>query len=126
MQQISTELKSAMLGGVLTWLGSGAKVQVYGSAQPDFGATVSDTPLVAIPLQSPAGVVSGGVLTLSKTDEVMVTTEGTAVWARIVNADGVIGMDVAVSANDGGAPLQLSSLTLYAGGYLRLLAGTLS
>jgi hypothetical protein len=126
MQQISTELKSAMLGCVLTWLGSGAKVQVYGSAQPDFGATVSDTPLVAIPLQSPAGVVSGGVLTLSKTDEVMVTTAGTAVWARIINSDGVIGMDVAVSANDGGAPLQLSSLTLYAGGYLRLLSGTLS
>lgn len=126
--QISTALRDARLVAVLTFLALGtenAKVQIFDGVQPDFGATPVGAPLVEIALNEPVGTVAGGVLTVTTTSEYMVANSGVATWARVINGEGTIAWDCAVGDLNGAGPLKLSSTTLYAGGYTRLVGGTI-
>lgn len=126
--QISSALNDYRLAAVISFLAIGttnAKVQIYDGTQPAFGGTPSDVPLVEILLVEPCGTVEDGLLTLEPTDEYLITRSGTATWARVINGNGDLAWDCAVTDLNGAGPLKLSQTTLYAGGYTRLVSGAL-
>lgn len=126
--QISTELNDFRLGGVLTWAAQGenhAVAEIYTGTQPAFGAAPTGLLLCTIEFAEPMGVISGGEMTLAPTEEYMNTASGEATWARIKNGAGSHGWDCAVSDLAGSAPLKMASTQLYAGGYARIVSGTL-
>lgn len=126
--QISPELNNYRLQGVVDFFALGtepAKAMIYDGAQPAFGAAPAGNLLIEIPLVEPIGAISNGVLAIAATPEAMVALTGDATWARLVNGDGTLGWDCAVSDMAGNAPLRLASTTLYAGGYGRIVSGTI-
>lgn len=127
--QISTELNDFRLGGVIEWAQQGAEhatAEIYDGTQPAFGADPTGcTLLVVIVFAEPMGVISGGEMSITTTEEAMNVASGIAAWARIKNGAGSHGWDCAVSDLAGAAPLKMASTQLYAGGYARIVSGTL-
>lgn len=126
--EISLELANARLTAVVDWLmlgSSPAYAEIYDGVQPAFGADPGKSPLVAVSFKEPIGTITDAVLDITPTDEYMITTSGVPTWARIKNGAGTHGWDCAVSDLTGTSPLKLSSTTLYAGGYARIVSGTL-
>lgn len=124
---ISIAHNEARLGGTLTFLDTGpnqARIRIYGGVRPASGAAPG-TLLVEIPLDQPAGVVSGGVLTLSSAALPLITNSGVATWARIVTANAAYAFDCDVSDNTGAGEIQLPNTTLFAGGKTSLVSGVL-
>ena len=125
---ISTELNNYRLNGVIAFLSAGAenaKANIYDGARPALGGTPSGNLLASIVLMEPIGIVANGLLTITPTDEVMITNTGQATWARIVNGNGALAWDCDVSDLNGSGELRLPSTTLYAGGYTRIVSGVL-
>ena len=81
--------------------------------------------LVEIKLTKPAGTIAGGLLTLTQQEDGLISATGIATWARIKNGNGEHGWDCAVSDLAGSAPLKMASTQLYAGGYARIVSGSL-
>jgi hypothetical protein len=124
--QISQGLNEARLAAVIDYLALGttnAKVTFYDGTQPAFGGTAT-TALAEILLVEPVGTVSGNALTLTPTDEYMVTQTGVVTWARVVNGNGDLAFDCAVTNMAGAGPIKVSDTQLYAGGYTRISSGT--
>ena len=127
MIQISTELNEYRLNGVIAFLAVGAdnaRADIYDGVRPAFGGSPT-TPLASIILVEPIGTVASGLLTLTPTPEVLIVATGQATWARIVNGNGALAWDCDVSDLNGTGELRLSSTALYAGGYTRIVSGTL-
>jgi hypothetical protein len=125
---ISTELNAYRLNGVIAFLALGsenAKIHVYDGARPPLGSPPAGNLLASILLVEPIGTVADGLLILMPTPEVLIVASGEAAWARIVNGDGALAWDCDVSDLNGSGELRLPSITLYAGGYTRLVSGTL-
>lgn len=125
--QISTELNDARLQGVIDFLALGttnATVELMTGTQPELGGAPT-TVLATVLLAEPVGTISGGVLTLTPTPEVMVSNTGTATWARVKNGNGTLAWDCAVSDEEGTAPLKLDTTLLYVGGMVRIASGAL-
>jgi hypothetical protein len=128
MIEISAALNASRLNGVIAFLAIGAenaKVHLYDGARPVLGGTPAGTLLTSIVLVEPLGTVADGFLTLAPTPEAMILASGEATWARIVNGDGALAWDCDVSDLNGTGELRLASTTLYAGGYTRIVSGTL-
>lgn len=124
---ISVGLANARADGVLTFLNTGGagKVQIYDGTRPEHGGSPPNPVLVELPLANPAGTVAAGVLTLTATAETLVAASGNASWARVRNGAGTIAFDCDVSDVNGSGEVKLPSTTLFAGGYSRLVSGTL-
>lgn len=128
MIEISTDLNDYRLQGVVNFLAAGtanATATIYSGIRPAFGGVPAGDILAVIPLVEPLGTIAGGALTITATPEVMLAASGVATWARIANGDGVIGWDCAVSNLEGTGEIKLPDTTLYAGGYTRIVSGTL-
>ena len=128
MISISTALNEARLGGVLSYLNTGAgraRMRIYGNARPANGAAAGADALVELALDDPAGEVSGGVLLLTAADDALIALSGTATWARVVNGNGDFAFDCDVSGTAGTGDVRLSTTALYAGGLVRLVSATL-
>ena len=125
---ISSELNGYRLQGVVDWLLLGpapARIKVYSGDQPAFGAAPAGDLLLIVEFAEPIGTISNGVLQLTPTPESQILISGTASWARVENGAGAIGFDVPVSDIGGSAPFKLQTTQLYAGGYGRIVSGTL-
>jgi len=126
---ISPALNEFRLQGVIAFLALGsdaARAEIYDGLRPVFGAVPAGELLVAIVLREPIGTIAEGVLTLTPTDEVMITATGQATWARIVNGEGAVAWDCDVSDLNGIGELRLPSTTLYAGGFTRIVLGVIA
>ncbi len=124
---ISTEHNEDRLTGTLFNLergSSNARLRIYGGTRPAGGGTAT-TLLVEIELDSPAGTVAAGVLTLASADLPLIANSGTATWARVVNGNGDYSFDCDVSDTSGSAEIQLPDTTLFAGGKTQLVSGIL-
>lgn len=126
----STASREAALQGRLTFLDNGpdaAAINIYGGVRPDSPA---DTPagavIATIPLKVPAGEVANGVLTLQAAEPGLITVTGTATWARVTNAAGMVAFDMAVGDMNSTANCKLSTVDLLAGGLVVLISATLS
>lgn len=83
-------LRNAQLDAVTTFAGSGALLRIYSGTQPVTGGALSgNTQLSQDTLGSPfAPASSGAVLSPTLPGNVTGQAAGTAVWWRIVKADG--------------------------------------
>lgn len=128
MISISTALNEARLGGVLSYLNTGsgrARIRIYGNTRPANGASAGADPLVELALDDPAGEVTGGALVLTAADDALIATSGSGAWARVVNGNGDFAFDADVSGAAGAGDVRLSTITLYAGGLVRLVSAAL-
>lgn len=125
---LSVALNEARLAAVEAFLALGtdpAMAQIYDGTRPAFGAAPTGNLLTTILLSEPMGTVAGGALSVATTAEALIVNTGIATWARVTNGNGTIAWDCDVSATGGGGELQLPSTALYAGGYARIVSGTL-
>lgn len=87
--------------------------------------------LAEVPLAYPCGAVAANKLTLDTPVEGMILASGNATWARIRSRNGDVVADCDIGeVNSAGqvvaaGDLLLNSLTLFAGGTLRLVSGHL-
>lgn len=128
MIEISAELNNYRLDGVVNFLAQGvenATATLYSGDRPAFGAAPTGDVLGVVLLVEPLGMITGGVLAITATPEVMLAASGVATWARVANGEGTVGWDCTVSDTQGDGELKLPSTTLYAGGYTRIVSGTL-
>lgn len=126
----STASREAALQGRLTFLDNGpdaATINIYGGERP---SSPADAPagavLATIPLNVPAGEVANGVLTLQASEPGLITITGTATWARVTNAAGLVAFYMAVGGMNSTANCKLSTVDLLAGGLVVLISATLS
>lgn len=126
----STASREAALQGRLTFLDNGpdaAAINIYGGVRPSSPAdTPVDAVMATIPLKVPAGVVANGVLTLQAAEPGLIAVTGTATWARVTNAAGMVAFDMAVGDMNSTANCKLSTVDLLAGGLVVLISATLS
>ena len=102
---ITQEHNEARLAGTLSFLDAGsnpARLRIYGGTRPpNPAATPTSAMLVEIALTKPAGTVSNGLLTLTQSEDGLITATGIATWARLVNGDEVTALDLDCSGTDG-------------------------
>ena len=103
-------------------------ITIYtGAAPAAAGAITTQLPLIVIPLQKPCfASIASGVITLDAITEQMVQTTGAAGWARIANGDGVAIADMSVGVNGSGADIELPTVNLIQGAYIRITAGQIT
>lgn len=127
---ISVALNEYRLGGTLEFLnvGSGvAHILIYDSTRPANGAAITtEVLLVDIPLLDPPGTVGSNKLSITTPPDALILASGVATWARIINGDGVHGIDCDVTDIAGAGPVKMASTTLYAGGIARILSAEFS
>lgn len=121
---------AARLAGTLAFLDTGAtnpaRLRLYGGARPasPLDAT-SEALLVEIALTKPAGVMTGGALSLTQADNGLILASGIATWARLVNGEDVTALDMDCSDTNGAGDVKLATTTLYAGGQAQLVSAIL-
>lgn len=122
---LTAEARAAMLAGLVAkadLTGTASRIDVYGTTKPVTpGGAAGGSPLVTIVLTDPCGSVTDGVLSLTQADVLgdLISTTGTAVWARWKSGDGSILADGLVTDEVGAGPFKLRGTTgnnLYAGG----------
>jgi hypothetical protein len=120
---------SAALAGRLAFLNTGAdpaRVRVYGGARAAFVTDAPGTPLLTeVALQTPAGSVAAGALTLLPNAPGLVLSSGAATWVRVVNGAGATAFDLDAGAVASGAECILSDTALWAGGSVTILSAVL-
>jgi len=121
---------AARLTGTLAYLDTGAdaaSIHIYGGTRP---ATPLDAPasaaLVQIALTQPCGTITAGVLTLTQAADGLITTTGTATWARILNGAGEAALDCDAGVGAGAWELQLPQAQLFAGGDCKITSAALT
>jgi hypothetical protein len=112
-------------------IGSGpATIAIYSGTQPADGdaALSGNTLLATLTMSDPAApAASAGVLTFSTiTEDTGADATGTATWARVRSSDGAQGFDCDVTATGGGGVIELNTVSIVAGGPVRITAFTFS
>lgn len=99
---------NAMLGGLASYLGEGARFLVYGGVQPGEGGA-GTTLLAAAVLALPAGAVADGKLALMQADTAgdLALATGIATWGRVELAGGTWVADFSMSGPSGSGQVKL-------------------
>jgi len=99
---------NAMLGGLVGYLGAGARLLVYGGVQPGEGGA-GTTLLAAAVLALPAGEVTNGQLSLVQADTAgdLAVATGIATWGRLEVAGGPWVADFSMSGPSGAGQVKL-------------------
>lgn len=123
---LADDLRTARLQVILTALTPGSALWLYTEPKPERGAAItSQTLLVAVPLDDPAGSISFNVLTLNLLNAQAVAS-GDAAWARLVSGAAAFRIDFDVTVQGGGGAVTLDDVTLYAGGTVQKISATLT
>jgi hypothetical protein len=93
---------------------SGGTLTLYTGPKPAAGGAAT-TSLGAFDLSTPAGTVSGGVLTFTDPSDIEVVANGTAVWARIADSSDAWVGDFTVSNLSGSGEIRLTDVNLLTG-----------
>jgi hypothetical protein len=121
LQTIVTAFDAAVAAG---------KIQLYtaGSGRPATGAAITDQVLLGtITLSDPCGTVTGGVLTFNAfTEDPIADNTGTLAWARGLDGDNAFVLDMGCGVLGSGQELIFNTLSVQAGGVIRILSGTLT
>lgn len=123
----SLSFRSAAMTGRLAFLDTGAgsaSLQVYGGTRPAAGAAPGTPLLCAVTLTKPAGTINASSqLVLTQAADGLIEVGGTAVWCRVVNGADAFCFDLdAGLVGNAAAEAQFDSVTLFAGGGLRLVS----
>lgn len=140
--EISAGLAAARLTGIIALfdaIAPGASVLLYSSTRPAAGVAPTDSAVAIVPLPVPCGIVGAppeglgitpvplAVLALDVTPppEGQVSASGMLLWARIVDGAGVEHLRCTVGATGAGFAIEVDSVAVYAGGYVRITGGWL-
>lgn len=93
---------------------SGGKLALYDGTKPAPGGSVT-TKLAEFNLATPAGAVSGGVLTFTDPTNTTVVASGQATWARMTSSGGSWVADFTVSQVGGTGEIRLTEDDLTTG-----------
>ena len=107
---------------------SAGSLTIYSGSLPlMLGDITTQTALSTLPLQKPcAAIIENGVTTLAAIAEQMVMVTGTASWALIKNGDGVPVVDLSIGVNGSEADIELPTVDLIQGAYIRITAGKIT
>lgn len=129
----SSTLRTTRITAVLTAInaGSGAgKLKLYNGTKSD---AAGSTLLATVTLADPAGTISGQVLNLdcdpvltATVDAAATSTGKNATWARFTDSDDAMVADMTVTATGGGGDIELSNVTLIAGGEVSIDSGVIT
>lgn len=126
--RVATATRSNMMNVVEADLdgGSGAaQLAIYTGSQPaNANTAASGTLLVTLTLNDPAGVQSGGVITLSVSPAISASAgnTGTAGWARLKDSAGNTVLDGSVGTTGSGADFIIDSTSITSGQAVALIA----
>ena len=120
---ISVVAANALLSGLRAEL-EGGTVSYYSGPTPIPGGAT--TLLLARSTVTGVPAPVDGVLSLPDGFESQRFASGTIAWARIENSAGLWLVDVVVGVTGGGAPIELESLTGYAGGFVKLTSSAIT
>ena len=103
-------------------------ITIYTGTPPAAVGTITDqVALITIPLQKPCySSITSGVITLAAITEQMLLQTGQAGWARLKNGDGLAIADMTVGINGSGADIELPTVDLIQGAYIRITAGQIT
>jgi len=121
---------NSMLQGVLDLLDSAAPIsaymQIYTASKPATpGEAISSQTLIGtVPLQSPAGTVTGGKLVLATPiEEDNAPASGEVAWGRLFDGTDTWVADFDIGLTGSGATFELNFLSIYQGGIIRINYG---
>lgn len=110
---------------VVNTASSGGKLSLYSGTKPAPGGAIT-TLLAEFNLASPAGSVTGGVLTFTDPTNTTVLADGQATWARITNSGGSWVADLTVSQVGGTGEIRLTEDNLTTGMVLDVTSLTIT
>lgn len=120
------KLRTTVKNSVLTPLNDAISAGTSAGVLKLYTGTMRATPETAITTQTllgtltfsdPAGVVAGGVLTMSAiTQDAAADATGTATWATVEDSNGLSVFDIDVTNTGGGGTLQLNTVNIVSGG----------
>lgn len=110
---------------VVNTASSGGKLSLYSGTKPAPGGAIT-TLLAEFTLASPAGSVTGGVLTFTDPTNTTVLADGQATWARITNSGGSWVADLTVSQVGGTGEIRLTEDNLTTGMVLDVTSLTIT
>jgi len=127
----TSDVKNARAQALVNQIDAGssqASIILYtGSAPIDVGVITTELPLVTLTLPKPcyASIVNG-VISLNVIPEQMVQATGAAGFARLLNGDGDAIADMTVGVNGSGEDIELPTVDLIQGSYIRITAGQIT
>ena len=122
----SNGTRSAQQNGLITYAGSGAKINIYAGSQPANANTAisGQTLLVTLTVSGSFGTDSNGTITLSTVTNGTAVATGTAAFFRITQSNGTtVVMDGSVATSD--ADLVLNNTSIATGQVVSISAGTI-
>lgn len=128
MIEISTELNEARLVATAARLDASAtpsRIEFYAPPRVAITATPAAAALVVVTLAKPCGAIAGGILILDVTPppEGQVISGGDIAWGRIVDGDGVALLQGDAGLEGSGADIEVDSLTVFEGAFVRVTGG---
>jgi hypothetical protein len=122
----SNGTRNAQQNGLITYAGSGSKINIYSGAQPANANTAisGQTLLVTLTVSGSFGSDSNGTFTLSTVTNGTAVATGTASFFRITQSDNTtVVMDGSVATSD--ADLVLNNTSIATGQVVSISAGTI-
>jgi len=122
----SNGTRNAQQNGLITYAGSGSKINIYSGAQPANANTAisGQTLLVTLTVSGSFGTDSNGTITLSTVTNGTAVATGTASFFRITQSNGsTVVMDGSVATSD--ADLVLNNTSIAIGQVVSISAGTI-
>jgi hypothetical protein len=122
----SNGTRNAQQNGLITYAGSGSKINIYSGAQPANANTAiaGQTLLVTLTVSGSFGTDSNGTITLSTVTNGTAVATGTASFFRITQSDNTtVVMDGSVDTSD--ADLVLNNTSIATGQVVSISAGTI-
>jgi hypothetical protein len=122
----SNGTRNAQQNGLITYAGSGSKINIYSGAQPANANTAisGQTLLVTLTVSGSFGTDSNGTITLSAVTNGTAVATGTASFFRITKSDNTtVVMDGSVATSD--ADLVLNNTSIATGQVVSISAGTI-
>lgn len=122
----SNGTRNAQQNGLITYAGSGSKINIYSGAQPANANTAisGQTLLVTLTVSGSFGTDSNGTITLSTVTNGTAVATGTASFFRITQSNGLtVVMDGSVATSD--ADLVLNNTSIATGQVVSISAGTI-
>ena len=122
----SNGTRNAQQNGLITYAGSGSKINIYSGAQPANANTAisGQTLLVTLTVSGSFGTDSNGTITLSTVTNGTAVATGTASFFRITQSNNTtVVMDGSVATSD--ADLVLNNTSIATGQVVSISAGTI-
>jgi hypothetical protein len=133
--RILEAVRNSMLDTLNTALNAGtgpAEIRIYSGSQPANANTAlsGNTLLATLVLSDPAApAAASGVLTIDVTpvpEDTSADATGTASFARVVDSAGTVVFDCDVTATGGGGTIELNTVSIVAGGPVRITSFTIT